>query len=98
LAPDGKRFVEAAPADRKALWREQLLKLHLFREITDVLRREPNHEVDRDFVIETIILHLPQENYQRIFDTFLRWARYGDLIHYDAVSGVVVLSPGGTTH
>jgi NitT/TauT family transport system ATP-binding protein len=91
LEPDGKKFVQALPEARKALWREQLLKLHLFRHIYDALQRDPDHSVDRDFVMETIILHLPQENYEKTFHTLVRWARFGDLFIYNEATETVSL-------
>jgi NitT/TauT family transport system ATP-binding protein len=92
LEPDGQRFVQAAADQRKSIWREQLLKLHLFRVVHDVLQREPKHQIDRDFVLETIVLRLPQENYEKIFETFIRWARFGLLFEYDEKSGQVSLA------
>jgi cobalt-zinc-cadmium resistance protein CzcA len=83
LAPKGKQFVDAGPEQRKALWREQLLTLRLFREVYDVLQREPDHAIDRDFVLETIVTRMPYENYEKIFNTFIRWARFGELFVYD---------------
>jgi NitT/TauT family transport system ATP-binding protein len=81
--PEGQRFVRANAEERKAIWREHLLKLRLFHDIYEVLRREPSHEIDRDFVLETIVMHMPQENYDKMFTTFVRWARFGDLFAYD---------------
>lgn len=37
----------------------------------------------RDFVFETIAMMLPSENYERMFETLVRWARFGDLFAYD---------------
>jgi cobalt-zinc-cadmium resistance protein CzcA len=85
LTAKGKRFVEE-PAERKALWREQLLRLRLFREVYDVLQRQDDHAVDSDFVLETIVTHLPYENYEKVFQTIVRWARFGDLFAYDDVT------------
>jgi len=82
LEPLGQRFVKADAEDRMTLWREQLLKLRLFRDLYEVLQREPRHEIDRDFLLETIVLHAPHENYEKIFDTFLRWSRFGELFEY----------------
>jgi NitT/TauT family transport system ATP-binding protein len=82
LEPLGQRFVKADAENRMALWREQLLKLRLFRDLYEVLQREPRHEIDRDFLLETIVLHAPHENYEKIFDTFLRWSRFGELFEY----------------
>ena len=79
----GKRFVKAPAEERQAIWREQLLKLRLFREIYDVLQRQPDHTIDKDFLLETIVLNMPQENYETVFQTFIRWARFGNLFAYE---------------
>jgi NitT/TauT family transport system ATP-binding protein len=92
LEPLGTRFVQASAEDRKAIWREQLLTLSLFKEIDDVLRRQRKHRVDRDFVLETIVIRLPQENYERVFDTLVEWARFGDLFRYDEAKNTVALA------
>ena len=87
----GRRFLNADAEQRKAIWREQLLKLRLFREIYDAIQRQPEHAVNQDFVEETIILRLPQENHEKTFQTFIRWARFGNLLAYDEDSGTVSL-------
>jgi NitT/TauT family transport system ATP-binding protein len=87
----GKQFLEAEPERRKQVWREQLLKLQLFREVNEVLQRQTRHEVEREFVLETIIMRMPQENYERVFDTFIRWARFGDLFSYSEETDTVSL-------
>lgn len=91
LEPEGARFLQALPEERKALWREQLLNLNLFREVYNALQRQPGHEVDRDFVLETIIMRMPQENYEKVFNTFIRWAQFGDLFSYDEATETVAL-------
>jgi NitT/TauT family transport system ATP-binding protein len=91
LEPTGQRFVRANPDERKLIWREQLLKLRLFREIYEVLQRQPEHEIDREFLLETFILKMPQENYERIFNTFIRWARFGDLFAFDETTETISL-------
>jgi NitT/TauT family transport system ATP-binding protein len=89
--PEGQRFVRANAEERKAIWREHLLRLRLFHDIYEVLQREPNHEIDKDFVLETIVMHMPQENYERMFATFIRWARFGDLFAYDEQTEMISL-------
>jgi NitT/TauT family transport system ATP-binding protein len=91
LDRDGQRFVQAPAHERKAIWREQLLKLQLFRELHQVLERQPSHAVDRDFVLETIILRMPQENCEQVFNTFIRWARFGDLFSFEEAEDRVSL-------
>ncbi|MBV9122598.1 MAG: nitrate/sulfonate/bicarbonate ABC transporter ATP-binding protein, partial [Planctomycetes bacterium] len=87
----GKNFVKAMPAERKAIWREQLLKLRLFREVYNVLQREEDHEIGEDLVLETLVINMPQENYETLFHTFIRWARFGNLFAYDENRGVISL-------
>jgi NitT/TauT family transport system ATP-binding protein len=87
----GKAFVKAMPDERKAIWREQILKLRLFRDLYDVLQRQPEHKMDQDFVLETIVLHLPQENYETVFHTIIRWARFGNLFAYDETEETIAL-------
>jgi NitT/TauT family transport system ATP-binding protein len=92
LDRDGRRFVQAGPEERQALWKAKLLQLGLFREVRDALERAPRHEVDRDFVLETIILQLPQEDYERQFEVFVGWARYADLFGYDEATETLRLA------
>ena len=92
LEPVGKQFVSADPDERKAIWRDQLLKLQLFREVYEILQRQPAHELDQDFVLETIVMHMPHENYEKVFDTFIGWARFGEMLTYDRDSGKITLT------
>jgi NitT/TauT family transport system ATP-binding protein len=83
LEPAGQRFLRAEPKDRTALWRDQIRKLRLFRMVEEMLRRSPEGFLEKATVEEQIVMHLPQEDYQRVFRTLVRWARYGDLFDYD---------------
>lgn len=91
LEPEGERYLKAAAEERKVVWREQLLKLPLFQLVHDVLQRQPGQAVDRDFVLETLVLHLPQENHEKVFNTFIRWARFGNLFAYDERTHLISL-------
>ena len=93
LSAVGQRFVAASPKERRTLWREQLLKLHVFQEIYELLQRQPDHAIGADFVQETIILRMPVENYRRIFHTFVSWAHFGKLFTYHARTGTLSLQP-----
>ena len=83
LTPEGRRFVRADTETRKAIWREQLLKLRLFQDVHDLLLQQPDHEVSADIVREMIIMAMPRENYEAVFDTMVRWARFGNLFAYE---------------
>jgi NitT/TauT family transport system ATP-binding protein len=91
LEPTGQRFVKANAIERKTVWREQLLKLRLFRDVYEVIQRQPNQEIDRDFLLETFVINMPQENYETLFNTFIRWARFGELFAYDETTQIISL-------
>jgi NitT/TauT family transport system ATP-binding protein len=83
LDVEGSRFLKAGPEERKAIWREQLLKLRLFREVQEMLKAAGDGSIDAEKVIDYISTTLPRENYQTTFETFVRWARFGNLFAYD---------------
>jgi NitT/TauT family transport system ATP-binding protein len=91
LERDGRWFVQAGPEERQALWRDKLLQLRLFRDVYELLQRQPRHQHDRDIVLETMVLHLPHENYATMFETFIGWARFGDLFAYDETTQTLSL-------
>jgi NitT/TauT family transport system ATP-binding protein len=91
LSPDGLRFVRAGPEQRKAIWREQISKLQLFRQVHAALQNEPRHRLGREFVLELIALNMPSESYDAVFETFTSWARFGDLFWYDEESDEIGL-------
>jgi NitT/TauT family transport system ATP-binding protein len=91
LSPDGVRFVRASLDERKAVWREQILKLHLFRHVKEALEREPGHRLHREFVLELFALHMPNENYDALFDIFVSWSRFGELFSYDETTELLEL-------
>jgi NitT/TauT family transport system ATP-binding protein len=89
LTSAGRAFVHALPDARKAIWRERLLGLRLFSDVRDALLAEPSHRLPRDFVLELIVLRMPAEDYERVFSTWIGWARYGDLFAYDEEDGFI---------
>jgi NitT/TauT family transport system ATP-binding protein len=83
VTPIGRRFVRETPEAQKPLWREQLLKLWLFRDVFEVLDRQEQKSIGSDIIKEMIVFQMPAENYERVFDTFVRWARFGNLFAYN---------------
>jgi NitT/TauT family transport system ATP-binding protein len=83
LTAAGTRFVKGSGEERKEAWKKQLLTIRLFKELSDVLDRAPDHRVDRDFLLETIAVQFPSEDYEKTFDRIVRWGRFGNLFTYD---------------
>jgi NitT/TauT family transport system ATP-binding protein len=92
LSAEGSRYVKATPAARKAIFREKLLEILLFQRVRSAIHESETHAVDRDYVLELVALNLPSENFEATFDTFVNWARFGDLFSYDEITEVVGLS------
>jgi NitT/TauT family transport system ATP-binding protein len=94
LTAEGRKFVAADEETKPRLWRDQLLTLKLFRQIREVLDRQPDHRIDHDFVMEMIAMAMPQENYERVFDTVVTWAHRGKLFEYREDEEALVAEPG----
>jgi NitT/TauT family transport system ATP-binding protein len=92
LTPAGVRFLKATLQERRELWKKQLLTIRLFKELIAVLDRAPEHQVDKDFVLETIALQFPSEDYEKTFERLIGWGRFGHLLAYD--EGAETVSKG----
>ena len=86
LCEGGRRFLAAGPDERKRLWREALLRLRLFREVRELIARNPRRRVDRELILETIVLLLPDEDWEALFARLVGWGRFGELFAYDDAS------------
>jgi NitT/TauT family transport system ATP-binding protein len=93
LSPPGVRMVRAPTHERQALWRERVLQLRLFQVVHEALERAEDHRIPREFVLETIAVNMPNEDYEAMFDTFVNWARFGDVLDYDEGTETLALSP-----
>lgn len=91
LTEMGRKYLQGDAAKRQAIWRTQLMTLRMFREVHEILMRQANHKLDESFILETIILNMPEENYEKLFHTFVAWARFGDLFDYDEDSKTLSL-------
>ncbi len=83
LEPLGKKVVSVSPEERLELFRQALLRLRLFREVRGMLERSGKKEVEADLVYEVLAINLPHENYEALFETLVRWGRFGELFTYD---------------
>ncbi|HUJ16034.1 MAG TPA: nitrate/sulfonate/bicarbonate ABC transporter ATP-binding protein [Thermoanaerobaculia bacterium] len=83
FTPLGWQFVRADAEQRKQIWRSQLLTIKIFRDLYQRLQQRPDEAIEAEDVKEQIIIALPHENYEVMFDTIVRWARFGNLFAYD---------------
>jgi NitT/TauT family transport system ATP-binding protein len=83
LAPLGEKFVRASPDERKVIWRDAILELRLFQQVREAIARSEKRRISKEFVLETIAVMMPQEDYEKLFQRLVAWARYGELFAYD---------------
>ncbi|MBX5466822.1 MAG: AAA-associated domain-containing protein [Firmicutes bacterium] len=96
VTPLGQRFVAASPAERRAIIRERLLDIPLFRLIHRVLHSKANHRMGRDFFLDVLEGHFSPAEAERQLDVAINWGRWADLFHYDPDSEQLYLAEDQT--
>ena len=96
LTPLGREFVQGDVNRRKQIVQQQLRTLGVFAYVLHLLARAPAHRLPAEIVTEQLVLILPEEPPDVLFDTVIGWGRYGELIGYDATEGVVYLQDEGS--
>jgi NitT/TauT family transport system ATP-binding protein len=89
LTPLGHQYVLADTAGRKMIFKQQVMKLNLFKIILKQL--EENHEVSEEALQEEIAEKLPFENSDKMFDTIVDWGRFAEILDYDLNRKVIFL-------
>ena len=92
LTAEGRKFVSAIPDVRHDLWRLRIERLGLFKQIKQALEASPDHSMPEEEVHHLINQILPRENYDKLFDTMVRWARFGHLFQFDEDANVLRLA------
>ena len=88
----GKTFISADIEARKIMFSKLLIQhIPLARHVVKVLKdRNYNNAPESRFLSE-LEDYLSDEEAKRVFNTFIGWARYAEIIEYDAPSGVLSL-------
>ena len=96
--------MRAQPADRKTIWREQLLKLGLFKVTPHrIWKGSQSIGCPRKSPWRSIAMSMPSEDYEAMFENMIRWARFGDLFDYNEETEIIslptpeVMQPGSTS-
>jgi NitT/TauT family transport system ATP-binding protein len=86
LTPTGRQFLAADVSRRRAILREKLLRLPLFRRLVQVIQEAP----DRPISIVDLFDHLkewfPNENLPELARTIIGWGRFSGLLVYSSVA------------
>ncbi|MBI3468462.1 MAG: nitrate/sulfonate/bicarbonate ABC transporter ATP-binding protein [Planctomycetes bacterium] len=82
----GRRFLSQDINARKTLFREQMLKLLLFRTLVERLEKAEEHELPREIVEEELVMHdaATSATASELFEKIVAWGRFGELLGYSS--------------
>jgi NitT/TauT family transport system ATP-binding protein len=85
VTPEGKAFVDAEANERKVLFRKAVLaNVTLLQQMDSALQRKSNRRIPLEFFRGVLRERLPDDEARLQIDTALDWARYAELLTYDA--------------
>ena len=88
----GRKFIGLDIIERKTLFaRLLMMNIPLARHVVKVLKERPNKRAHENRFLTELEDHFTNDEAVRIFETFIEWARYAEIIEYDAGSGNVML-------
>ena len=86
VTPTGREFLAGDANARKRIFQKQLLRTPTFAFLVERLRRTPDARLPAEVVREDLAVHVPSESTQELFDAIVTWARYGEVLRYDATT------------
>jgi NitT/TauT family transport system ATP-binding protein len=93
----GKQFISSDIKERKILFSQLLIKhVPLARHIVKILRERPGSSAPESRFLSELEDHLSNNEAQKVFTTFIEWARYAEIIKYDANSRILSLDNTNT--
>jgi NitT/TauT family transport system ATP-binding protein len=95
VTPLGKQVLETSMSEKKALIKQQLLKLNVFRHVVKLLENSDEREVPAQVILEELAMLLPQEQPREMFTTILNWGRYGEVFGYSRDPDLLYLQKTG---
>ncbi len=92
LTPLGARLQISSIPERKALMREQLLKIDFMQKFLAHLKTQPGQKLETDTLLKTLASWFPREDTALLAHTIISWGRYGDILAYDSGQRIVSLA------
>jgi NitT/TauT family transport system ATP-binding protein len=91
----GREFARGDANARKGIMHRQLHALGLFAYLLRLLENAPGKRLPAEVVKEQIILAMPTEEPEALFETLVDWGRYGEVIGYDSAKQEMYLDVEG---
>lgn len=93
----GKKFISADIEARKIMFSKLLIQhIPLARHVVKVLQDRHYNKAPESRFLSELEDYLSDEEAKRVFNTFIGWARYAEIIEYDAASGMLSLDETNT--
>jgi NitT/TauT family transport system ATP-binding protein len=83
LTPLGHEVVEHDINGRREIFRKQVAQHGTMKFVQQILRESPTHTLPADVVQEELVIRLPTQDLESLFDVLVRWGRYAGLFEYD---------------
>ena len=90
----GKKWVDSSTALRKAAFYRRIRELPIFILLTNLLRARRDRTVRKEFLLELLEEHFPEEEAERQLRTAVQWGRYAELFHYDTTAEELYVDEG----
>lgn len=88
----GRKFIESNIDERKFIFGRVFLKyIPLAMHVVKVLSERDTHSAPKQRFLAELDDYFSYEDAEQVFDTFVDWARYAELIFYDANTGMISL-------
>ena len=94
ITPLGRKYIEADPDARKAIFYEQIRDLPLFAMVARVLRAKRNKAMSQEFFADFLAEQFGPEDGPVQLKTLINWGRYAEMFHYDAGAEQLYLDEG----
>lgn len=89
------RLLEATTPERKAIIRDIIDDVPVFRQVTD-MARAAGRALSREEIVETLTASVGSHQAGDIFDALVYWGRYVRMVIYDSQSELFVIQPPPT--
>jgi NitT/TauT family transport system ATP-binding protein len=96
LTAIGRELVAGDANARKRIVHARLLAIPTFHYFVDRLRRAAGLRLPADVIQEELAMHVPSEPTEALFETIVRWGRYGELLGFDPETQEVYLDVDST--
>ncbi len=88
----GNKLLDTAINDRKPIVNKQLRTLNTFKFMLQIMNESSDKRITKDIALEELVMRLPTEDVEKLFDTVVSWGRFAELFVYEPDAEILSLS------